>query len=466
MDYLPIFIDLRDKPVLIVGGGEVALRRARQMIGVQAQVTIVAPEFEPSLLSFAEETNLRLTRAAFEPSHIDGMKAVIAATDDAAVNAQVSALANARDLLVNVVDQPELCNFIMPAFVDRDPMIVAISSQGTAPVLARSLRAQLETLLPTNYGALAELMGSLRGQAKARFPNLGERRRFWEGVVNGPIAEDVAAGRMAEARAALEQSLADDSVEKDIAGEVALVGGGPGDPDLLTFRALRVMQQADCVIYDRLVAPAIVDLCRRDAERIYVGKKRDQHTVPQEQINELLVSLAQQGQRVVRLKGGDPFLFGRGGEEIDTLSRAGIRFQVIPGITSASGCAAYAGIPLTHRDYAHSCVFVTGHARDGKSDVDWKSLVAPRQTLCVYMGVHSAPLITEALLAAGMAAEMPAAVVENGTLPEQRVVTGTLTTLAKIVEDHAITPPAMIIIGEVVQLEEKLHWYSQDRPKL
>jgi uroporphyrin-III C-methyltransferase/precorrin-2 dehydrogenase/sirohydrochlorin ferrochelatase len=415
----------------------------------------------------AEETGdtcaITLHEANFTPEMVEGHFICVGATDRPEVNRAVFEAADSAGRLVNVVDQPHLCNYITPAIVDRSPIVVAISSEGRAPVLARTLRATLETLIPANLGLLGRLMGELRDRARERFPEVGLRRRFWEEVVDGPIASLAYSGREDDARAALAQALAEAEPPRT-GGEVYLIGGGPGDPDLLTFRALRLMQKADVVVYDRLVAPAILELARRDAERIYVGKSRDVHTVPQDRINELLIEQARMGRRVVRLKGGDPFMFGRGGEEIDTLAREGIPFQVVPGITSANGCACYAGIPLTHRDYAHACVFVTGHLKDGVLDVDFKTLVQPRHTLCVYMGVHSAEALSRGLIGAGMRAEMPVAIVERGTTAEQRVVETTLESLPEAIVEHAIVAPAMLIVGEVVRLRDRLRWDAAPLP--
>lgn len=459
MEFLPIFLRLRGRACLVVGGGEVAARRVRQLTAAGARVRVVAPELSEDIRHMASEApdEITIEEGRFHADMVEGHYLCVGATDDPATNRAVFAAAEAAGRLVNVVDQPALCNYITPAVVDRSPIVVAISSGGSAPVLARTLRASLETLIPAHLGILGQLMGELRDRARARFPDVGARRRFWERVVDGPIAGLAYSGRTSEARAALDHAL--DSAETPASmGEVYLIGGGPGDPDLLTFRALRLMQKADVVVYDRLVAPAILELARRDAERIYVGKSRDVHTVPQERINELLVEQALAGRRVVRLKGGDPFMFGRGGEEIDTLAAHGIPFQVVPGITSANGCACYAGIPLTHRDYAHACVFVTGHMRDGVIDLDFHTLVQPRHTLCVYMGVHSASALREGLMGAGMPATMPVAIVERGTTPEQRVIVTTLDELPACVMQEAVVAPAMLIIGEVVALRDRLGW--------
>ncbi len=383
---------------------------------------------------------------------------VIAATGDEAVDGAVAAAAKARRIPVNVVDRPSLCSFIFPSIIERAPLTIAVSSGGASPVTARLLRARLETLIPAGYGRLAALAGEFRDRVKARFKP-AERRRFWERVLQGPIAELVFTGRDGEARNAMQEAL-DDTRLAFGGGEVALVGAGPGDPDLLTFRALRLMQQADVVVYDRLVSPPVLDLVRRDAERIYAGKERAQHALPQDDINHLLVRLAKEGKRVVRLKGGDPFIFGRGGEEIDTLAAEGIPFQVVPGITAAAGCASYAGIPLTHRDCSQSVVFVTGHLQDGSMNLNWQALAQPRQTIVFYMGLHGIDILCSELAAHGLPAATPAALVQQGTTPEQRVLTGTLHTLPGIVRTSDVKAPTLIIVGEVVKLRDRLKWFE------
>jgi uroporphyrin-III C-methyltransferase/precorrin-2 dehydrogenase/sirohydrochlorin ferrochelatase len=394
----------------------------------------------------------------YDRQDLQGCVLAIAATDDEPLNATVSQHANALGVPVNVVDSPQLCSVIFPAIVDRSPLVVAVSSGGDAPVLARLIRARIETWIPAAYGQLAGLAKQFRAQVKARFANVQQRRVFWEEVFQGPIAEQALAGRTAEAERLLAEKLA--GAAPKALGEVYLVGAGPGDPDLLTFRALRLMQQADVVLYDRLVAPAIIDLCRRDADRIYVGKQRADHAVPQEQINQQLVTLAKQGKRVLRLKGGDPFIFGRGGEEIEELAAHGVPFQVVPGITAASGCAAYAGIPLTHRDHAQSVRFVTGHLKDGSCDLPWSELAAPAQTLVFYMGLVGLPVICQQLIAHGRSAETPAALVQQGTTSNQRVFTATLGTLAERIAQEDVQAPTLLIVGEVVQLREKLAWFE------
>ncbi len=457
MDFLPLFHKLQGRPVLVVGGGEVALRKARLLSDAGGQLRVVAPEIRGDLreLAGAEGVFLR----GYEPADLQGVALVIAATDDEPLNARISHEAQALGIPVNVVDAPALCSVIFPAIVDRSPLVVAVTSGGDAPVLARLIRAKIESWIPATYGQLAGLAKQFRERVKQLFPDVQQRRVFWEDVFQGQIAESVFAGKLGEGKRLLEAKIA--GAAPRALGEVYLVGAGPGDPDLLTFRALRLMQQADVVLYDRLVAPAIIELCRRDAERIYVGKRRSEHAVPQEEINQLLVDLAKQGKRVLRLKGGDPFIFGRGGEEIEQLAAEGIQFQVVPGITAASGCAAYAGIPLTHRDHAQSVRFVTGHLKDGSSDLPWADLVAPGQTLVFYMGLVGLPTICQELIAHGRAADTPAALVQQGTTQNQRVFTGTLANLPQLVAEHEVHAPTLVIVGEVVTLRDKLAWFDQ-----
>ncbi|MBA6114972.1 uroporphyrinogen-III C-methyltransferase [Pseudomonas putida] len=458
MDYLPLFHKLQGARVLVVGGGEIALRKARLLADAGAALRVVAPDVDGQLAALAREGGGEVLVRGYQAADLVGCRLVIAATDDSALNAQVSADAQALCVPVNVVDAPALCTVIFPAIVDRSPLVVAVSSGGDAPVLARLIRAKLEAWIPSAYGELAGLAARFRDKVKTLYPDVNQRRGFWETVFQGPIAERQLAGQGAEAERLLQAMVEGAPVQQG--GEVYLVGAGPGDPDLLTFRALRLMQQADVVLYDRLVAPAIIEMCRRDAERIYVGKRRADHAVPQDQINRLLVDLARQGKRVLRLKGGDPFIFGRGGEEIEELAEQGIPFQVVPGITAASGCSAYGGIPLTHRDYAQSVRFVTGHLKDGTSNLPWNDLVAPAQTLVFYMGLVGLPTICAELIRHGRAASTPAALVQQGTTRNQRVFTGTLADLPALVARHEVHAPTLVIVGEVVQLREKLAWFE------
>jgi uroporphyrin-III C-methyltransferase/precorrin-2 dehydrogenase/sirohydrochlorin ferrochelatase len=458
MDYLPIFIKLRGRTSVVVGGGDVALRKVSLLLQAGADVTVVAPTLCAELAEWQRQGRVEHLSACFAPEQLDGAQLVIAATDDEEVNRAVSEAARARNLPVNVVDAPELCTFVVPSVVDRSPIVIAVSSGGKAPVLARMVRARLETLIPASYGRLAQLAGEFRDKVKARFATSQQRRMFWEDVFQGPVAERVFSGQESQARQQLDAML-DEATPVVNRGEVYLVGGGPGDPDLLTFRALRLMQQCDVVLYDKLVSEPVMALVRKDAERIYVGKQRDRHTLPQDDINQLLVRLAREGKRVLRLKGGDPFIFGRGGEEIETLMENGIAFQVVPGITAASGVASYAGIPLTHRDHAQSCIFATGHLRDGTVDLDWSVLARPGQTVVIYMGLVGLPEICRQLMAHGLPSDTPAAVVQQGTLPQQRVVASDLAHLAGEVEAAGLHAPCLTIIGSVVSLRDKLTWF-------
>jgi uroporphyrin-III C-methyltransferase/precorrin-2 dehydrogenase/sirohydrochlorin ferrochelatase len=460
VDFLPIFVNIKGKPCLVVGGGEVAKRKAGVLLEAGAKVCVVAPEIDPEL---ANQKGIKPVVAYFDAKHLDGMVLVIAATNDREVNKQVSALAQNRSIPVNVVDDPELCSFIMPAILDRSPLMIAFSSGGASPVLTRMLRGKLETIIPQNYSRLAAFAERFRELVKTRVTNPPKRRIFWENVLDGVVAEKVLTGDESGAEAMMREMLKDeDNISR---GEVYLVGAGPGDPDLLTFRALRLMQKADVVVYDNLVSKPIVEMTRRDAERIYVGKKRDDHTLRQEEINELLVRLAKEGKRVLRLKGGDPFIFGRGGEEIETLAAENIPFQVVPGITAASGVASYAGIPLTHRDYAQSCMFVTGHLKDGTMNLDWAALARPKQTVVVYMGLHGLDTLCSKLIEHGMPDTTPIAIVQQGTTQNQRVFTGTLKTLPGIAEREKPQAPTLIIVGGVVKLREKLAWFHPHKHK-
>ncbi len=453
--YFPVFLRLRGARVLVVGGGEVAARKIRLLLRAAPRIEVVAQLLNAELEGLADVRRIQHVAKEFTPQRVAGCRLVIAATDNRLLNRAVAAAADAAQVPVNVVDDAEHSSFITPSIVDRAPLMVAISTGGAAPVLARRLRERIEAWLPAGYGQLAAFLHRQRPRV-AEAGEVAQRRSIWERFLDGPGAEAALRGDEAAAEAELRHLLDGAPVR----GEVYLVGAGPGDPDLLTFRALRLMQQADVVLYDRLLPEAILDLVRRDAERIFVGKRRNQHTVPQDEINAELVRLASAGKRVLRLKGGDPFVFGRGGEEIETLAAAGIPFQVVPGITAASGCAAYAGIPLTHRDYSQSCVFVTGHARqDGKLELHWDQLARRGQTVVIYMGLHTLPQLCEQFIAHGLPADWPAALVEEGTSPRQRVVSGTLGDLPRKVEQAGVQGASLVIVGEVVRLREKLDWY-------
>lgn len=458
MEFLPIFQVVKGKVCVVVGGGTTAERKVGSLLRAGAAVTVVAPGLTPGLARRVELGEVRHLARRFEPADILGARLVIAATDDRVVNRRVAELAGEQEIPVNVADDPDACTFLLPSVIDRDPVVVAVSTGKASPVLARLLRTRLESLIPAGYGRLGELCARYRDRVKARFSDERERRRFWDRVLQGAVAERIFSGQIEEAEAVIERELAPGALDSDL-GEVYLVGAGPGDPDLLTFRALRLMQQADVVVYDRLVAEPILSMTRRDARRIYVGKERNNHVMRQDEINRLLADLAKDGHRVLRLKGGDPFIFGRGGEEIDTLASEGIPFQVVPGITAASGCACYAGIPLTHRDYAQSVTFVTGHLKDGTMNLNWPQLAQPGQTLVFYMGLVGLPVIVRELTAHGVPPAMPVALVQQGTTHMQRVYSGTLANILDVVEQDPPKPPTLIIVGEVVQLREKLSWF-------
>ena len=458
MDFLPIFLNIRDKNCLVVGGGTTATRRIELLLQAHAKVHVVAPDLSNNLQTWLEQDKLTYRQGQFEPKDLQQKCLVIAATNDKAVNATISTQARDYNIPVNVVDQPALCSFIVPSIIDRYPVQIAVSTGGASPVLARLLRAKLESVIPSAYGRLAEFMAHFRDKVKKSL-SFEQRRGFWEQVLQGSIAEMLLSGHTQKAHDALEDLLKDQDKTRKF-GEVYLVGGGPGDPDLLTFRALRLMQQADVVLYDRLISSAVLDLVRRDAERIYVGKQTSNHAVPQEQINQLLADLAKQGKRVLRLKGGDPFMFGRGGEEIETLMAEDVPFQVVPGITAALGMSSYAGIPLTHRDYAQSCIFVTGHLKDDSVDLNWSMLAHENQTLVIYMGLRTLPIICNKLIEHGLSKDKPAALVQKATTSDQVVVTGTLDTLAAKVEQAEITKQSLIVVGDVVKLHEKLDWFD------
>jgi len=456
----PIFIKLQDQHCLVVGGGVVATRKIKQLLIAGAKVFVVAPNIEPALEKLKESGDIRYFQQAYTEKCLEGKQLVIAATNDKQLNNQIAKRAKSQNILVNVVDDYDAGTFIMPSIINRNPVVIAISTSGIAPVLTKLLSIRIETLIPSNYGKLASLISRFRDSAKEKYPSTKDRRRFWESILDGPIAEMFYAGQEEKTLKLLEAQLGNESSHLDSKGEVYLVGGGPGDPELLTFRALRLMQQADVVLYDRLVAPKILEFVRKDAKRIYVGKERDRHALPQAEINQMLVDLAKQGRRVLRLKGGDPFMFGRGGEEIDLLYENNIPFQIVPGITAASGCASYAGIPLTHRNYAQSCLFVTGHLKDGSMNLNWQTLVQPQQTLAVYMGTHSLDILSRQLIKHGMKKSMPAAIIQQGTTSDQNVYLSTIERLPEVPKENNVKPPSMIIIGEVVSLHEKLAWYQ------
>jgi len=456
VDIFPISLKLQQQPCLIVGGGHIAYRKAVLLHKAGAVIHVIAPDIDANLLQLVEESQGQYIQALYPAQiQLNDYRLVIAATDDYAVNTQVFEDCEALKILVNSVDDPPHCRFMVPAIVDRSPLVISVASNGTSPVLSRQIRTQLETSIPHGMGKLAEFSGKWRAAVKAKISNPDERRVFWEDLYASPLKEQVFHDNLVEADRLIEQALLEWKTPK---GEVYLVGAGPGDPELLTLKALRLMQQADVVIYDRLVSPVIMELCRRDATKIYVGKARSNHAVPQEGINALLVEYASKGQRVCRLKGGDPFIFGRGGEEIQELFAAGVPFQVVPGITAASGCSAYAGIPLTHRDYAQSVRFLTGHLKEGSPELPWDELVYQNQTLVLYMGLVGLEKICEKLIEHGQRPDMPVALISKGTTPEQKVLVGSLADIASKVEENHIQAPTLTIIGDVVSLREQLQW--------
>lgn len=461
MKYLPIFLSLAGKRCLVVGGGDVAARKVDLLLRTAGQVTVLSPEICPALAALIAEGRIGHRRKSFEAEDLTDVHVVIAATGLREVNEAIALAAERRRILVNVVDSPELCSFIFPSIVDRSPVVIAVSSGGASPVLARLVRARLEILIPAAYGRLAELAEAFRVRVRSLIGDATRRRHFWEQVLRGPVAELVFAGREAEAEARLTEFIETGGRSSAGCGMVSLVGAGPGDPDLLTLRAFRIIQQADVVVYDRLVSADVMRLVRNDAERIYAGKQSSRHTLPQQEINRLLARIAKEGKHVVRLKGGDPFIFGRGGEEIETLMAEGVPFQVVPGITAASGCAAYAGIPLTHRDFAQSCTFVTGHLKDGAiTGLDWGRLAQPDQTLVIYMGLQGLDQICSALIRHGCEPDRPAALIQQGTTRQQRVVAGTVENLPRVVAASKVSAPTLVIIGGVVKLRDKLSWFG------
>ena len=489
MNTFPLFFKLADRKVLIVGGGDVALRKADLLRRAGACITVLSPsicaELQALLTNDSADNQHELIYENYHKSYMAGSRVIIAATDDEALNHRIHTDATELNIPVNVVDTPHLCDFIFPAIVDRSPIVIGISSNGKAPVLARLLRARLETLIPQGYGKLAKLAGEFRHEVKAKIPTLTGRRQFWERAFEGQVSELMFAGNETQAveqlqadlnhtaaqinksaelsnvqTSSLQEKNEENQSKKQPVGEVYIVGAGPGDPELLTFKALRLMQQADIVFYDALVSPQVLDLCRRDADKVYVGKKRSNHAVAQLGINELLVNAAKKGRRVVRLKGGDPFIFGRGGEEIESLRAHHIPYQVVPGITAANAAASYAGIPLTHRDHSQSVRFVTGFLKAGAPNGNFKNFLNTDETVVFYMGLHSLARLTEGLIDAGRAVDTPIAIVSNASMPNQQVLTGTIGTIVKLQEQAQLPTPALLIMGDVVALHHDLAWYN------
>lgn len=457
MSLLPLFHQLSGKRCLIVGKGAIALSRAQQLtraevivdvisIGVPEELKVLVRNAGGSVISEAYTSEMLTTE----------YKLVICATDNKALNKQIGKDAQSKRILTDIIDDPRASDVIFPSIVDRDPVMVAVSSGGVSPVLSRTLKNRIEGIIPKSYGELAQLVGSVRQQVRAAISNKKERTEFWEQVLHGAVAEAVFSGKGNDAKQLLSDSL-DQFKPSARSGEIYLIGAGPGDPELLTLRAFRLLQQCDVVLYDALVSKEVIDLISDDAELIYVGKRRANHALPQGGINQLLIDHAKAGRRVARLKGGDPFVFGRGGEEIQEIAGQNIPFQVIPGITAASGCASYAGIPLTHRDYAQSVKFVTGQLKDGSVDLNWSELIEANQTVVFYMGLKGLPVIAAELIAHGRPSDTPIALIEKGTTPQQRVITATLETIVDIVEKENVGAPTLIIVGGVVELHKTLY---------
>jgi uroporphyrin-III C-methyltransferase/precorrin-2 dehydrogenase/sirohydrochlorin ferrochelatase len=462
MRHLPLFADLKRRPCVVVGGGSVAERRVRQLLDAGAEVTVIAPEPNAPLAKLAAAGEVRLIAARFATAHeLGSYWLVVAATDDPAINAEVATAADAAKRFCNVVDDPARSSFIMPAIVDRDPVTIAVSSAGHSPVMARWLKGLIEAIVPARIGALALLAGRFRERVRNAIPNLNERRRFWEQALASDAAEHALAGRNAQSERALEAALErwrNENAEQR-GGEAYLVGAGPGSPDLITLRGRQLLAHAEVVLYDRLVNPAILEFARRDAELICVGKKARQPSITQEQLNRLLVQLVKSGKRVCRLKGGDPMVFGRIGEELEALTRAGLPFQIVPGVSAVEGCAAFAGIPLTLRGVAEAVLITTGHTQDHSSP----DLAAyrPGQTLALYMGVAHFGAIADELIANGHDPATPVAVIENGTRDDQRVIRAALVDLARLSAEHGIKSPALLLVGETVRCAERYRWFDR-----
>ncbi len=465
MEFLPLFLNGQQRRAVVIGGGKVALRKVRLLRRSGMHVKVIAVDIISKLKSLsAEDSELECIERTYQGGDVIGAFLVIAATNDKALNEQICMDCKQKNIMVNSVDNIDHSDFILPSSFVRKPIQIAVSTAGASPLLARSLIKHLENCTPKAYGQLAGLIQQYRAQVKQTFSHSDQRKVFWEHVLQSRVADLVFANRYQEAEKLLSDILRDKVDENGhfsgLAGEVYLVGAGPGDPDLLTFKALRLMQQADIVIHDRLVSKSILDLIKEGTEKIYAGKERSKHTIPQDKINELLVHHAKQGKRVLRLKGGDPFIFGRGGEEIESLMKENISFQIVPGITAASGCSAYAGIPLTHRDHAHSCIFVAGHLKEGSVRLNWDALIQEKQTIVFYMGLQTLGEICLQLQAHGLASDTPIALIAQGTTEKQRVIVGKLETFTEQVKQEDVKPPTLLIVGNVVRLRDELKWFD------
>ena len=457
MKRFPLFVNLDKLPVLVVGGGDIAERKINLIIKANANVEVLARNFSHNVEQLISKKKLKKIKKSLDISSLgSNYSLIIAATDNKQINKKLFNFAKKNNILINVVDQPELCTCTFGSIVERGDLVIAISTGGSAPVFARNLREKFETLLPQSTKQLIDFSSSIREKVICSFSQFNKRRIFWELFFDAfATKKNITKSNLTKLSNQLIKSLRNKN-----SGEVFLVGAGPGDPDLLTLRALHLIQKADVCIYDNLVSKEILELVRRDAHMIYAGKLRNNHTIEQKEINKLLVAYAKKGLRVLRLKGGDPFMFGRGGEEISELMAKKIKFQVVPGITAATGVSAYAGIPLTHRDYSQSCTFITGHEKNGELNINWNNLTNENQTIVIYMGLNSLPTIAQNLIDSGMRKNMPIALVQEGTTENQKVVVSTISRVNTKILKTDIQSPVIIIIGEVVKLRKTIKWFN------
>ncbi len=459
MEQLPVFMNLRGQSCLVAGEENKAYHKILLLLKAEARVYLLTQSPCRRIRELFHQNRLVSVDEPLEKLELSRFRLVICASENSALNELLARRAMELNIPVNVVDQPDLCTFTIPSIVDRSPLIVAVSSSGKSPTLSKFVRRKIEALLPHTYGPLTEMLGNFRKQTRNRTSDYSEKKRFWERLLSGPLVDLFLSGKEQTARDVMQHEL-EQASKPEKRGQVVLAGAGPGDPELLTLRALRHIQNADVIVYDRLVSSPVLDYANPDAEMVYAGKKTGDHYLSQQDINRKLIRLAQEGKSVVRLKGGDPFIFGRGGEELEELMDAGIDFQVIPGITAAGGCCAYAGIPLTHRDFAQSVVFVTAHGRDEELELNWESLTQPNQTLVFYMGLANAELVSRGLITHGLPADTPAALVQNGTTFNQKVAVGNIETLPRLIQEQGFQRPTLIIVGHTVTLHEKLQWYN------
>jgi uroporphyrin-III C-methyltransferase/precorrin-2 dehydrogenase/sirohydrochlorin ferrochelatase len=459
MTLFPLFADVKGRRVVVVGAGSVAERKVGSLLAAGAHVVVGALTFTEELLRLKNQGEIETITGRFEPAWLDEAWLIVAATNDITTNQHIARCAQQRRIFINVVDDAQLSSFHVPSIVDRSPLIVAISSSGTAPMLARRVRERLEILLEHSLGPLAALAQKYRPAIRRLRPNLGSRREFYDSLLDGPVADALRKEHGLLAERELKKILA--QPRSAPTGKVALVGAGPGDPDLLTIKGLRALNQADVILYDRLVSKEVLALARRDALQIAVGKTPgEDHDATQRRIHDLLLTHARSGKYVVRLKGGDAFIFGRGGEELEFLSEHGIAYEVVPGITAALACAAYAGIPLTHRDHAQSVRLITAHSSHDDDTHDWNSLAQGKQTLAFYMGVSQLSWLSTQLIEHGCAGDTPFALIENGTRSNQRVLNGSLKDLAALANTHAFEAPSLLLVGETAALTKKLQWFG------